>query len=53
MGGPGDAAAGTRVVVRMSGVRETNGGEVALPSALLEATVREGLVTFMETTPEN
>jgi hypothetical protein len=52
-GGPGAAAAGTRVVVRMSGVRETDGGEVALPSALLEATVRGGLVTFMETTPEN
>lgn len=51
--GPDGAAAGTRVMVRMSGVREADGREVALPSALLEATVRDGLVTFMETIPEN
>jgi hypothetical protein len=51
--GPGDARAGTRVVVRMTGVRQTDGGEVALPPALVVATVRWGLVTSLETIPES
>jgi len=45
--------AGTRVVVRMGGTRETEDGEVAIGSALVVATVRAGLVTFLETVPEN
>ena len=54
-GGPGDAGAEaeTRVVVRMRGVRETEGGDEALPSALVVATVRGGLVAYLETMPED
>jgi hypothetical protein len=36
----------------MAGVRQTDGGEVALPPALVVATVRWGLVTSLETIPE-
>ena len=52
-GGPRDARAGTRVVVRMAAVRQTDGGEVALPPALVVATVRWGLVTSLETIPQD
>jgi len=52
-GGLRDARAVTRVVVRMAAVRQTDGGEVALPPALVVATVRWGLVTSLETIPED
>ena len=52
-GGPRDARAGTRVVVRMAAVRQTDSGEVALPPALVVATVRWGLVTSLETIPQD
>lgn len=44
--GPGE----TEVTARIGGFRQLGGGELTLPSLTILFTVRDGLITFMEST---
>ena len=51
--GGGDDPGGTQVTAQFGGVREFDGGQVAMPSLTAVFTVRGGLVTSMESHQED